>query len=155
MSFQVLSAPTRDLATTMQGVWWLLSREDYTKSGQRSIDPVMGPDPIGILAYAKDHFSAQFMKRDGREVTTDQIVHSGQNNTSASGGYDAYFGTYQPDEQTGKVAHTLTGSINPANIGITVWRDVRVDGNQLTIQLETTTPDGERITRTLTWNRIS
>ncbi len=155
MGFQVLSAPTKDLAAAMQGVWWLLSREDYTKDGQRRIDTVMGADPTGILAYAKDHFSAQFMKREGREVTASQPVHSGQNNTVASGGYDAYFGTYQVDGQTGKVAHTLIGSITPANIGIMVWRDIRVDGDQLTIQLETTTAEGERITRTLTWKRIS
>ena len=34
-------------------------------------------------------------------------------------------------------------------------REVRVNGDNLVIQLETTTPDGEPVTRTLTWNRIS
>lgn len=139
----------------MQGVWWLLSREDRTKNGERRIDPIMGADPIGILAYAKHHFTAQFMKRDGRDNAESPIMHSGQNNTSASGSYDAYFGTYEVDEQTGKVSHTLIGSVNPANIGITVSRDLRVNEGQLIIQLETTTPDGERITRTLTWKRIN
>ncbi|MGZ3776481.1 MAG: lipocalin-like domain-containing protein [Mucilaginibacter sp.] len=155
MPTPILTAPSGTLAATMQGVWWLLSREDYTKAGERRIDPVMGADPIGILAYAKDHFSAQFMKRDRADATPAQVAHSGQNNTAASGGYDAYFGTYQVDEETGKVAHTLIGSVTPANVGITVSRDLRADGDQLIIQLDTTTPDGEPITRTLTWRRIS
>ena len=155
MSSPILTAPSGTLAATMQGVWWLLSREDYTKAGERRIDPLMGADPIGILAYAKDHFSAQFMKRDRADTASVQAVHSGQNNTVASGGYDAYFGTYKVDEATGKVAHTLTGSVTPANVGITVSRDLRADGDQLIIQLDTTTPDGEPITRTLTWKRIS
>jgi len=155
MSSPILTAPSGNLAATMQGVWWLLSREDYTKNGERRIDPVMGADPIGILAYAKDHFSAQFMKRDRVDDTPPQVVHPGQNNTVASGGYDAYFGTYKVDEATGKVAHTLIGSVTPANVGITVSRDLRADGHQLIIQLDTTTPDGEPITRTLTWKRIS
>jgi hypothetical protein len=155
MGAKTLSAPGGKLATTMQGVWWLLSREDWTKDGQRRIDPIMGANPVGILAYARDRFSAQFMKRDRTDDPNDQILHSGQNNTSAAGGYDAYFGTYQVNEQTGKVTHTLIGSITPANIGLTVSRDIRVDDDKLTIQLETTTPDGEPIIRTLTWKRIN
>ncbi len=66
-------------------------------------------------------------------------THSGQNNTIAVGGYDAYFGTYEVNETTGKVSHTLIGSITPANIGITVSGvDMRATENNLTIQLETT-----------------
>ena len=73
MAAQILSAPSGTLAVTMQGVWWLLSREDYTKNGERRIDPVMGADPIGILAYAKDHFSAQFMKRERADTAPAQV----------------------------------------------------------------------------------
>jgi hypothetical protein len=59
------------------------------------------------------------------------------------------------NEKTGKVLHTLIGSITPSNIGITVSRDMLVNENNLTIQLETTTPEGEPVIRTLTWKRIS
>jgi hypothetical protein len=155
MSSETHSHTIDDLATAIQGVWWLLSREDYTKDGQRRIDPVLGPDPLGILTYAQTHFAAQFMKRDRTDTTSTQVFHSGQNNTSAVGGYDAYFGTYRVDEETGKVAHTLLGSITPSNIGITVFRDLKVNGNGLTIQLDTTTADAEPITRTLIWKKIS
>ena len=149
-----ISSPN-DLATSIQGTWWLLSREDRNKDGQKRIDPVLGADPIAILVYAKNHFAAQFMKKDRTTDSITEATNAGQNNTAAVGGYDAYFGTYQIDEKTNKVVHTLTGSINPANIGITVFRDLHVKEDKLTIQLETTTPEGEAVTRTLLWKRIN
>ena len=75
--------------------------------------------------------------------------------TSFMSGYDAYFGSYAVDEETGQVSHTILGSAIPANVGMTVLRNLRADENKLTIQLETTTTQGEPITRTLTWKRIS
>ena len=149
-----MTASSDNLGNDIQGTWWLLSREDHTKDGQRRIDPILGSDPIAILVYANDHFAAQFMKRERNADAITQATGAGQNNTSAIGGYDAYFGTYQVDEGTNKVAHTLVGSINPANIGMTVYRDLQVDGDKLVIQLDTTTQEGESVTRTLTWKRI-
>ena len=142
------------LENKIQGTWWLLSREDHTKIGQKRIDPILGSDPIAILVYANNHFAAQFMKRDRSADTITQATGARQNNTSAIGGYDAYFGTYQVDEKTNQVAHTLVGSINPANIGMTVYRNLKVEDDKLTIQLDTTTHDGEPVTRTLKWKRL-
>lgn len=156
MSSPILTPPSGKLATALRGVWWLQTREDWTHDGQKRIDRTLGADPAGILSYSGTHFAAQFMKRDRNESTSDKVTsYSGANNTVAVDGYDAYFGTYEVDEQTGKVAHTLIGSITPANIGITVSRDMRADDDRLMIQLETTRPDGEAITRTLTWKRLS
>jgi hypothetical protein len=155
MDTQTSPAVSTGLAKALTGLWWLLTREDRTKDGQRRIDPTLGADPVGILTYGGNHFAAQFMKRDRTENAVNRVSYSGQNNTVAVGGYDAYFGTYEVNEETGKVAHTLVGSITPSNIGITVFRDLRVNGDQLTIQLETTTPEGEPIIRTLTWKRIN
>lgn len=155
MGAPILLAPSGRLTTDIQGVWWLVSREDWTKNGEKRIDPTLGADPNGILCYAKTHFAAQFMKRDRTAGPANQVSYSGQNNTTAVAGYDAYFGTYEVNEETGKVAHTLTGSITPSNIGMTVSRDLRVNDDKLTIQLETTTLEGEPIVRTLIWKRIS
>lgn len=143
-----------DLQKNIQGTWWLLSREDHTKDGERRIDPTLGAEPIAILVYANNHFAAQFMKRDRSAELITQATSAGQNNTSAMGGYDAYFGTYKVDERTNRVAHTLVGSINPANIGMTVYRDLLVEGDKLTIKLDTTTQEGEPVTRTLTWKKV-
>jgi len=143
------------LVNNIQGIWWLLSREDHTKEGQRRIDPILGSDPIAILVYANHYFAAQFMKRERSADSVSQPTAAGQNNTSAIGGYDAYFGTYEVNKETNQVAHTLVGSINPGNIGMTVHRNLLVEGDKLTIKLETTTREGEPVTRTLTWKRIS
>jgi hypothetical protein len=155
MSAPILSSPSSNLLQNIQGVWWLLSRIDWTKDGQRRIDPILGESPIAILAYAKNHFSAQFMKQDRTESITSQATFKGQNNTQAFEGYDAYFGTYEVNEESGKVSHTLIGSIMPSNVGVTVSRDLRVNCDELIIQLETTSQEGDVIIRTLTWKRIN
>ena len=49
MANTILQSPSNSLASAMQGVWWLMTREDYTKEGQKRIDPTLGADPIGIL----------------------------------------------------------------------------------------------------------
>jgi len=154
MSTYILAQPSGDLAKKIQGTWWLLSREDQTKDGNKKFDPVLGDDPVGILSYAKIHFAAQFMKRD-RSIRNTEISNGAKNNTIAADGYDAYFGTYEVDEENSQVAHKLIGSVVSENIGITVSRDVRVNDDNLIIQLETTSADGEPVTRTLIWNRIS
>ena len=82
------------------------------------------------------------------------MAQAGRNNTGAVGGYDAYFGTYQVDQRTGEVVHQLLGALSPGNVGMKVSRNLKVDGDRLQIQLETTTPQGEPVTRTLVWRRI-
>lgn len=56
------------------------------------------------------------MKRNKVEESVNQRIFSASNNTNAIGGYDAYFVIYEMIEITGKVAHTLTGSIATSNI---------------------------------------
>jgi len=155
MAQPVLQPPSGRMSHEMKGVWWLLSREDWTVDGHKRIDPVLGADPVGILTYTATHFAAQFMKRDRNGERNDQQFTAGKNNTGAVNGYDAYFGTYEVNEETGAVLHTLTGSINPANVGITVSRELRVSGEHLVIQLQTTTHEGESVVRTLTWKRLN
>jgi hypothetical protein len=155
MPSPTLPPPPGNLASSIKGVWWLLSREDYTKNGERRIDPTLGADPIAILTYAGDYFAAQFMKRDRKDNLENSVSYVGQNNTVAVGGYDAYFGTYKVDEQTGIVEHILLGSLTPGNVGMKTFRDLRATNDELTIQLETTTLQGEPITRTLVWKRIN
>ena len=137
------------------GVWWLLSREDRAKDGSLRIDPTLGPDAKGILTYANGRFAAQFMKRDRSNISNVAAPSVGKNNTGAVGGYDAYFGTYSVDENTGEVLHRLEGALTAENVGVEVSRTLTVTGSNLVIQLETTTLDGEPITRTLTWERVA
>ena len=143
------------LTNDFTGVWWLLSREDRAKDGGIRIDPTLGPDAMGILTYANGRFAAQFMKRDRSDMANIVSPSSGQNNTGAVGGYDAYFGTYSVDAKSGNVLHRLEGALTPQNVGMEVLRTLTVNGDSLVIQLETTTLEGEPVTRTLTWERVA
>ena len=122
---------------------------------KKELIPFLGSDPIAILVYSKKYFAAQFMKKDRSLESITQATSAGQNNTAAIGGYDAYFGTYKVNEETGDVTHTLIASLSPSNIGMTTVRTLRVLNNQLMLQLKTTTPEGEDIVRTLIWKRIN
>ena len=151
-----LPPPTGNLATAILGIWKLKSREDVDGTGQIHIDPLLGPDPLGILCFAPSHFAAQFMKRDrsSQESLPRRVQVQATNNTVAVNGYDAYFGTYSIDEHAGTLTTHFEGSISPANVGNTFVRDVRVVGNELIVQLHTATIDGTPITRTNTFSRI-
>jgi hypothetical protein len=149
-----LPPPTANLATAIIGFWKLKSREDVDATGKVHIDPFFGRDPLGILCFGKTHFSAQFMKRDrsGQETVLQPVA--AKNNTARVNGYDAYFGSYSVDEIKGTLTTRLEGAISPANVGDTYVRDARVVGDELIVQLQTTTLDGTAITRTNTFSRI-
>ncbi len=119
------------------GVWWLISREDRAADGSIRIDPTLGPDAKGILTYANGRFAAQFMKRDRSDVSDTGNPTLGKNNTGAVGGYDAYFGTYSVNEETGDVLHCLEGALTAENVGMEVSRTLAVNDDSLVIQLET------------------
>jgi hypothetical protein len=138
-----------------EGVWWLLSREDRARDGSPRTDPALGSDPLGMLTYANGRFAAQFMKRDRQTQAGSAAALTGSNNTTALGGYDAYFGTYSVDPATGEVRHRLQAALNPQNVGMEVSRWLSVSGDRLQIRLETTTFEGEPVTRTLTWERVA
>jgi hypothetical protein len=147
-----LPQPSADLARKVVGVWHLLSREDYDHGGERNIDPIMGPSPIGLLCFGPTRFAAQFMNPDRSGATVPPPV-SGPNNSGTVNGYDAYFGSYTIDATAGTVTVQLEGALSPANTGQAFIRDIRVGDDRLWIQLKTTAADGTPITRTLTFAR--
>jgi hypothetical protein len=148
----------RDLDITTDdfvGTWWLQSRKDTATDGSVRSEPTLGPDALGILTYANGKFAAQFMKRDRENAVNIRNPKGGLNNTGAVDGYDAYFGNYSVDESTGEVLHRLEGALTADNVGMKVSRRLTVSGNRLTILVDTTTLEGEPVTRTLTWKRIA
>ncbi len=143
------------LSAALVGTWQLLSREDRTPVGGRRIDPGLGADPIALLFFDRQgHFAAQFMKRDRATAREVEPTNAAPNNSRARGGYDAYFGTYRVDDLGGTVTTTLVGALSPENVGQVFTRTMSVAGEELTIRLETATPAGEPIVRTLRWKRV-
>jgi hypothetical protein len=142
------------LSDLLPGTWSLESRIDVTADGERHPDPLLGEDPVALLVYDRSgHFSAQFMKRDRSTVAT-HAPAAAKNNTQARDGYDAYFGTYRVDDETGTVTQQLVGALSRGNVGMVVTRAMRVHDNTLVIALDTTAVDGAAVTRTLTWRRL-
>lgn len=150
------NAASRPLSQSLVGTWELVSREDHTKTGERRIDPALGENPIALLIYdGNGHFAAQFMKRDRSTEAAEVEGPSGApNNSRARGGYDAYFGSYVVDDQEGTVTQRLAAALSPENVGHVLTRAMTVTGDELTIQLDTVTVDGEPVTRTLRWQRV-
>ena len=149
-----LPSPTANLAAAILGAWMLKSRVDVDDTGEIRVDPLLGPDPLGMLCFGPSHFAAQFMKRDRSRPENVAQPLQAKNNTAAVNGYDAYFGTYSVDESAGTLTTHLEGSISPANVGNVYIRNIRVVDNELIIQLPTTAADGTAVTRTNTFSRI-
>ena len=101
------------------------------------------------------HFAAQFMKRE-RDSAPAAMAVGGRtpNNSRARDGYEAYFGVYTVDDKRGTVTQRLVGALSAENVGQTLTRAMAVDGDELTVRLDTTTIDGEPITRVLRWRRV-
>jgi hypothetical protein len=53
------------------------------------------------------------------------------------------------------VTTTLLGALAREHVGAVLTRAMRVDGDTLTITLDTTSIDGRPVTRRLTWSRVS
>jgi hypothetical protein len=120
------------------------------------VDPGLGSDPLALLVYdAAGNFAAQFMKRDRSESTPAAPAGGHDNNSVAIGGYDAYFGTYTVDEESGSVTQRLLGALSPGDVDKVVTREMHADRDRLTIHLATRGVDGEPITRTLIWERLA
>lgn len=114
------------LSSFLPGTCILRSRIDQTRDGRRHLDPLLGEDPVALLVYDRTgHFSAQFMKRD-RSAPAAAARPDASNNTQAQGGYDAYFGTYEVDDEKGTVTQRLLGALSPRNVGMVLTRAMEV-----------------------------
>ena len=142
------------LSAQLVGSWRLRSREDRDRDGKLLVDPFLGPNPIGFAVFDDaGGFAAQLMKRDRDPGAPPDARNASNNNTGGVAGYDAYFGTYSVDEATGLVTQTLSGAISAADVGRVISRWMHVEGDVLTIKVETSTVEGVDVTRTLIWER--
>lgn len=157
LAFAIL-CPVALRAQAPLGTWQLLSRTDSSAAGIRPADGPLGADPVAWISYdAKGHVSAQLMARDRSKPapTAGTSTPRDPNNSAASGGYDAYFGTYTLDPATHTVTHHLLGALSPSDVGRTLTRHFRVTGDTLLIWFDAQRDDGAKVTRRLLWQRIA
>jgi hypothetical protein len=143
------------LSKLIVGTWEVVTRIDRTPDGVEVDEPSLGRDPVALLMFdASGRFSAQFMKRTaGAEVAPSAPARAAPNNTRASNGYDAYFGTYNVDNDGNLVTVTLVAALSRENVGMVLTREMTVEGDQLVIRVPTATADGVAVVRTLTCRR--
>ena len=148
---------TPPLSTHLPGTWELVSRETRTADGR--LLPSSLIQVVSLLMYdTSGNFSAQFMKRDrGPDdlVAPPPPADPVPNNTRVVYGYDAYFGRYVVDDEQGTVTQTLVGALSPETVGAVITRTMSVAGDELTIRVNTATPDGHAAVITLKWRRLS
>lgn len=147
-----------DLSAKLLGSWELLSRIDRNAQGEQREEPTLGSDPIAFLVFDKGgRFAAQFMKRERTGRLGDELPAgaSVSNNSRARGGYDAYFGAWSVLADGKTVRTRLLGALSLENVGAVFDRRMTVEGETLVIELDTSTPQGEPVTRKLTWRRVA
>lgn len=143
------------------GSWRLISRESRRENGQVETDQGLAKLPLGVLIYDQSgHVAAQLSRRDrtvsifNEECSAAAETKGTQDTAQTILGYDAYFGTYTLNEKEGIVTHHLEAAIWPGDIGKNIDRHFTISGDRLTIVFKTTTKEGAKVTRTLTWERM-
>jgi len=152
---------TSTVRAQLIGSWRLVSRQSRRANGEIEPDRGLSETPLGVLIYDQSgHVAAQLSRRDR---TIAMLPEECQAATATKGtpdtaqtilGYDAYFGTYRINEHDGTVTHHLEAALFPGDIGKDIQRRFTISGDQLTITFDTTTRDGVKVTRTLTWQRM-
>jgi hypothetical protein len=138
-----LTVTTKDLL----GAWHLESWSLVYDDGRPQEFP-LGPDAKGIIMYTPDgHVSATLMRagRASKAPATDA-----ERSTAFAESF-AYAGRYEVRDAT--VFHSIEVATNPALIGITSTRHIKLEGGRLTLS----GPDfaaGTGRTQAIVWQRI-
>lgn len=149
--------PLDSTSESLVGMWTLESRQDRTLDGAVHVDTTLGEVPLGLLIYDRSgHVAAQLMKHDRTVASGSSVTVMGgtSNNTGNIAGYDAYFGTYTVNPTSKTVTHHLDGALVPSDIGKSLVRHYQLSPGILRLWLDTTTPAGTPIIRTLTFRRV-
>jgi len=137
------------------GVWKLVSCDAVRRNG--SVLPIYGRNPIGRLYYdAAGNMSVHIMK-SGRPNFQDQTKFRATppEMRAAYESYEAYFSTYQIDEQNRVISHTVLGGLFPNWTGTVQARYYQFDGRRLTLSTDPIgCVRGERTIVTLIWERL-
>lgn len=128
------------------GHWRLVSFVSFDQSGASR--PSQYTD--GRIRYdAAGHMAAQLMASARKPFSTPATEAE---RAAAYSSYIAYYGTYTVDASAGKVTHHVEGSVNPnwVKTDLVRWYSFSDDGNRLMLSVK----NGDRVTSTLTWERV-
>jgi hypothetical protein len=125
------------------GNWKLVNYEIFAPNGETR----PGNYDVGRLMYGEREMTAHLLRAGGaKEAPTTDAARA-----AAYQAYIGYFGPYTIDADKGIVIHHVAGSSFPHWIGTD---QVRYYGFPADAQLTLSLKSGDRITQTLTWERV-
>ena len=113
--------------------------------------------PIGQLMYDSiGNMSVVIIRPDRQELSADDDFQTTTGKIKlTSSGFQAYFGSYEIDEEKKIINHHIKGSSFPDWEGTTQTRFVEISENQLTLRTPAIPYHGEMFTWKLVWERKS
>jgi len=117
--------PEAGIKEKLIGAWRLAWLEEQGADGKMS----RIVDRKGTLLYSRDgHMSVQIMLPTAEDVPKGNPVQYDR------GGYEAYYGTYDVNEQTHSVTHHVEGALVRALVGKDLTRVYHFEGGQLVLK---------------------
>jgi len=144
--------PSRPLAERLVGRWTLVSFEAVSDG---ATEHPFGPDAVGELRYDESRRMAVQVMKQGRPrfASNEQRDGTVAEVADAFTGYGAYYGTYSVDEQAAVVTHHVAASLFPNRVGTDQRRDVRIEGDRLTLSTLPEISEGRERFFRLVWKR--
>ena len=142
---------------------WELVRFESQDTTTGSVRQPLGPQPRGLILYTADGFMSAQLAPDaagteiaepGGSVAAGPLAR-GTTPLTEPGGYIAYTGPFHVDEQAAIVHHRARMATMPDLLAAPQLREVRVDGDLLTLSATSTDAAGTTTRSTLTWRRAT
>jgi hypothetical protein len=137
------------------GTWKLVSAKARLSDG--SVIDAFGEDPAGVIIYdAEGNVSVNLMRVDRRPfAAADKAKATPKEAQAALRGYEAYFGSYDVDEEKEVVIHHVEGSLLPNWTGTDQERFFKFSGQHLTLSTAEIPYNGTTLVGSLTWRRAA
>jgi hypothetical protein len=136
-------AQTADVKRQLLGEWTLVKYEVFSDNGEAR----PGNYDVARINYGEREMSAHLMRTGGPK----EAPATEPSRAAAYQRYLGYFGPYTIDTNARTVTHHVAGSSFPHWIGTDQVRHYAfTDSGLLTLSLKS----GERVTQTLTWQRL-
>ncbi len=142
------------IADRIVGAWQLVEYSTTSETGE--VGNPLGPDARGLIIYSADGFMSAQIMRPNRTRYRSPNVHSGEMSErgEAAGGYLAYSGPYRVDEKNRAVWHEMMVSLYPNWIGDDQKRNVRFEGDLMTLSSDPLVFRRITLSPALVWRRV-
>jgi len=126
-----------------------------TMDGAKTMHP-LGLGPKGLLIYTPDEFMSALLMRTDRSPLDLGNVNAGtmSDYRAKTDDFIGYSGMFHFDQLTATVFHMPTASFAPGLIGRQLKRQVKLDGDRLTLTVVTPRVGGKSVTSSLSWLRL-